>query len=245
MTTMTYHFDREMYDRLLARGLPSGLGDTEHACIMACLNLACGGTLTDAAESPCVLPAAARFAVRLNDASWSGEAARADGLRDLGLALLGTNHLDRNVFALRLAEATIREVVPVFLRRAGLNEAADRCRDEGTEESARKARSAAAAAAAYAAAAAAAAAYDAAAYTAYAYAADAAAAYAAAAYTAAAYAAAAAAAAAYDAAAYTAYAYAADAAAYAAAYRRKYGDETLILSAQIATRILTEMKAAT
>ncbi len=91
----TPNFDRKIYDKMLSRGLPSGLGDTEHACIMACLNLACGGTLTDAAESPCVLPAAARFAIRLNDASWSSEMARADGLRDLGLALLGTNELDR------------------------------------------------------------------------------------------------------------------------------------------------------
>jgi len=233
------NFDRSTYDRLLSRGLPSGLGDTEHACIMACLNLACGGTLTDAAESPCVLPAAARFAIRLNDADWSSEMARADGLKDLGLALLGTNDLDRKVFLLRLAEATIREVVPVFMRRAGLADEAKRCADEGTREAAlagkekaRKKRDAAADAYAYAAASAA--------YDAYAYAA---------AYAASAYDAAAAAGAAYDA----SYAYAdagdaADAASGRAstdAYRKKYGDETLILSAKIATRILTEMKAAT
>ena len=144
-------FDRKRYDELLSRGLPSGMGDTEHACIMACLNLACGGKLTDAAESPCVLPAAARFAIRLNDASWSSELARAEGLRDLGLALLGTKDIDGKVFLLRLAEATIREVVPVFLRRAKLEDAAKRCEAEGTRESAQKARSAAAAAAATAA----------------------------------------------------------------------------------------------
>jgi len=207
---------------------------------MACLNLACGGTLTDAAESPCVLPAAARFAIRLNDAAWSSEIARADGLRDLGLALLGTSQLDAKLFVSKLAQATIREVVPVFLRRAGLEDHAKRCEADGTADAARDARQAAYAAAAYAAYAAyAAAAADAAA----AYAADAAAAYAADA--AAAYAADAAAAYAADAAA----AYAADAAdAYAAdaaaAYRQKHGDETLILSAKIATRILTEMKAA-
>jgi len=228
------NFDRSTYDRLLSRGLPSGLGGTEHACIMACLNLACGGTLTDAAESPCVLPAAARFAIRLNDADWSSEMARADGLKDLGLALLGTNDLDRKVFLLRLAEATIREVVPVFMRRAGLADEAKRCADEGTREAAlagkekaRKKRDAAA---------------DAYAYTA-----------ASAAYAASAYDAAAAAGAAYDAAYDASYAYAdagdaADAASGRAstdAYRKKYGDETLILSAKIATRILTEMKAAT
>ena len=201
-------FDRKRYDELLSRGLPSGMGDTEHACIMACLNLACGGKLTDAAESPCVLPAAARFAIRLNDASWSSELARAEGLRDLGLALLGTKDIDGKVFLLRLAEATIREVVPVFLRRAKLEDAAKRCEAEGTAESARSARKDASASspdAAYAAAAAAAAA-------------DAA-----------------------DAAAAADASYAAADASYAA-YRRKHGDETLILSAKIATRILTDMK---
>jgi len=198
MTTPT--FDLKRYNRLIAKGLPSGLGDAKHgACIMACLNLACGGELSDAAESPCVLPVAARFAIRLNDAKWSTKKARAEGLRELGLAMLGTDELDRKVFLARLTQETIRQVVPVFLRRVKLEDAAKRCEAEGTEDSARAARS-------------------------YAYAADAdAAADAYAAYAAAAYA-----------------AYAADA---AAAYRQKYGDETLILSANIATKILTDMKA--
>jgi len=129
-------FDRARYDDLVSRGMPSGLGDTEHACIMACLNLACGGKLTDAAESPCVLPAAARFAICLNDANWSSPAARADGLYDLGLALLGTSAIDRVEFARRLAEGTIRRVLPIALRAAGLKKEADRCEEEGTMESA-------------------------------------------------------------------------------------------------------------
>ena len=252
----TPNFDLNRYNELIAAGLPAGLGTKEHACIMGALNLACGGELSDAAESPCVLPAAARFAVRLNDAKWSTDKARAEGLRELGLAMLGTDGLDRKVFLSRLGEQTIRQIVPVFLRRAKLEGAAKRCEAEGTVNSARAGKSyaaadadGAAAAAAYAAYAAYAAAADgaaaaaAAAYAAYAAAADGAAAYAAYA----AYAAAAAAAAAADGAAAAA---AADGApptdAYDAAYadyRKKYGDETLILSANIATKILTDMKA--
>ena len=129
-------FDLVKYDALVARGMPPGLGDTEHACVMACLNLACGGKLTDAAESPCVLPSAADFAVRLNDANWSSPTARASGMHDLGLALLGTAAIDMVEFARRLAEGTIRRVLPIALRAVGLKKEADRCEEEGTMESA-------------------------------------------------------------------------------------------------------------
>jgi len=129
-------FDLVKYDALVARGMPHGLGDTEHACVMACLNLACGGKLTDAAESPCVLPSAADFAVRLNDANWSSPTARASGMHDLGLALLGTAAIDMVEFARRLAEGTIRRVLPIALRAVGLKKEADRCEEEGTMESA-------------------------------------------------------------------------------------------------------------
>jgi hypothetical protein len=139
-------FDRSKYDELVSRGMPAGLGDTERACIMACLNLACGGSLTDAAESPCVLLAAAAFARSLNDSNWSSTRTRADGLRDLGLALLGTSGIDGATFARRLAEGTIRRVLPIALRAVGLGKEADRCEAHGSRESARAAASAARAA---------------------------------------------------------------------------------------------------
>ena len=129
-------FNRSVYERLCAAGMPAGLGDTERACVMACLNLACGGSLTDAAESPCVLPCAAKFAIRLNDAKWSSGRARADGLHDLGLALLGTADVDKVEFVRRLAEGTIRRVIPPALRAAGLKKEATRCEEDGTRESA-------------------------------------------------------------------------------------------------------------
>ena len=218
-------FDLVKYDALVARGMPPGLGDTEHACVMACLNLACGGKLTDAAESPCVLPSAADFAVRLNDANWSSPTARASGMHDLGLALLGTAAIDMVEFARRLAEGTIRRVLPIALRAVGLKKEADRCEEEGTMESA--------SAASYA---------DAAAYAA-------AAAYA---YYAASYAAASAkaacrrrrdaSAASASASAFAAASDAASAASYAA--DASYADRVLSVSDTIATEILTDMRGA-
>jgi hypothetical protein len=228
-------FDRSVYERLCAAGMPSGLGTRESACVMAALNLACGGDLTDSASSPCVLPAAAAFAILLNDARWSSPTARAAGMHGLGLALLGTADIDRATFVRRLAEGTIRRVLPIALRAAGLTEHADRCEREGTREAA-DAASADADTAATAAAYAAASAYAATAYaataahaahdaasaastataaTAYAYADTAATAAAYAAYAAAATTAATAA---HTAAAYAAYAAAGDASAAYAAY---------------------------
>jgi len=142
---MTQNFDRDLYERLCAAGMPAGVGTRESACVMAALNLACGGDLADSAESPCVLPDAARFAIRLNDARWSSPAARAAGLHDLGLALLGTADLDPQAFVTRLAEGTIRRVLPIALRAAKLDAAADRCEREGTRDSATAAYAATAA----------------------------------------------------------------------------------------------------
>jgi hypothetical protein len=222
-------FDRDRYERLCAAGMPPGLGTRESACVMAALNLACGGGLTDAAASPCVLPAAAAFAIGLNDARWSSPAARASGMHDLGLALLGTADIDRATFVGRMAEGTIRRVLPIALRAAGLAEHADRCEREGTQ---------AAASAAYAAAADA---YAVSSASAYAASAAARAARAAAAYAAstAARAAASAAAAAYAADAAYAAAYASYAAAAAAA-----ADIPLLAAARLATEILTDMRGA-
>src|SRR6202142_1646215 len=140
---MTPNFDRDLYERLCAAGMRACVGTRESACVMAAFNLPCGGDPADSAESPCVLPDAARFAIRLNDARWSSPAARAAGLHDLGLALLGTADLDRNAFVTRLAEGTIRRVLPIALRAAKLDAAADRCEREGTMASADAARAAA------------------------------------------------------------------------------------------------------
>jgi hypothetical protein len=184
-----------------------------------------------------VLPAAAAFAIGLNDARWSSLAARADGLHDLGLALLGTADIDCATFARRLAEGTIRRVLPIALRAAGMAKDADRCELEGTREAAYAAYAEAyASARASASAVSSASSHAAARASAYAGAASAAAASAAA--RASAYAGAASAAAAAAAASAAAYAAAAAAAADYAC------DHVLRVSAAMATEILTEMRGA-
>lgn len=115
----------------------------------------------------CVAPELRRLKIRLNDARWSSPQARAQGMRRLALAQLGSaGHLDERVFSARVVEMTIRTVVPQALRVAAkrvpshattLEAAALDCERLGDRASAQRARDAAAAyaadAAAYAAAA--------------------------------------------------------------------------------------------
>jgi hypothetical protein len=119
-----------------------------------------------------------RFKIRLNDAKWSSNKARAVGMRRLAIAQLGTNDpsFDEKRFVEVLVEQTIRQIVPHALRVAGktakdehkalLEEAAVRCERDGDSEAVRNAKKADAAYA-YTGCAASAAAY-AAAYAAYA-----------------------------------------------------------------------------
>jgi hypothetical protein len=223
---------REVAEKCLSvidKGLTSGMGEPVPGsmCVEAAINYALGRPHGD--DPGCVAQSLRRLKIRLNDAQWSSRGARAQGLRRLALAQLGSaGVLDDEEFVRRVVEMTIRRAVPIGLRAAAvrnpkhaadLEAAAVRCEREGTREAASEGeRVARAAYAAYADAAA----YDAAAADAYDAAYDAAsaasAASGAAAYDAASAAYAADAAYAYDAAYDAASAYAYDAAAYAAAY---------------------------
>ena len=237
---------------LIRQGLVSGMGRPVpgQMCIQAVIQHVMGLPHGDDPKE-CVGPAVRSFGIRLNDAKWSSDQARAKGMERFGLAEIGSTSIDQCRFSKIVSEQTIRQVVPIALRNAArLNpkyaeaweEAACTCEKEGTKKAARKARDiaadAAAAAAAAAAYAAAAAAADDAAAAAAAYAAAEAADDAAAAAAAAAYAAAEAADASYAADAYAA-AYAAYAA-YAAAEAAAAADQILALSAEIAVQALIE-----
>jgi len=91
------------------------------------------------------------YSIKLNDAGWSSADARASGLRSLLLAQLGSDGIDGVEFAQRLAELTVRELIPRLLREElpdapDVIEAATRCEREGTSEAAQAAEDAAAAA---------------------------------------------------------------------------------------------------
>jgi hypothetical protein len=139
------NFDETKYDEILSHGLCSGERDGDKVCIKLALAIACGvADPSDAASATCTMDAANQFAIRLNDSSqWGSDAARAEGMRDLGVALIGTDHLSGVEFMWRLAEQTIRQIVPMALRaavRAGapvsLEAYAVKCETEGTKDAA-------------------------------------------------------------------------------------------------------------
>ena len=200
-------------DEILSRGMCSGLGEAGgQMCIEAAASVLAGEPFSD--EPTCVSFAVRAYGVSINDAPWSSPAARASGLRSLLLAQLGSDGIDGVEFAHRLAELTVRELLPRLLREVipgdrAVIEAATRCEREGTSEAARAAAEASAAtyraAASYAAAAAAAYRVAAAANAAY---------------------------------------YAAEAASYAAINAKAdNADSYLIQSAELAGRVLQEMDA--
>lgn len=163
-------------------GLVNGLGKPVpgQMCVEAAVCYAMGLPHSD--KPSCVGSAVRAFKIRLNDARWSSNQARTDGMRKLAIAQLGSEAIDRRAFSKIISEQCIRQIVPIALRAAAklnpkfadeLESAAVRCEIEGTREASRAAHNVAAAAAAHAAAHAAA---DAAAYAAAAAYADAAAA---------------------------------------------------------------------
>lgn len=220
----------KLYHEILDRGLCNGVGDPGgQMCIEAAVCQALG--LPHGDNPRCVEPAVRAYKITLNDSAWSSPEARGAGLRKLGLAQLGSKGvIDGPAFAPRLAEATIRELIPALFRvlpcaTPEMLAAADRCEAEGTRDAA-YAADASAQAAAYAAYATGPAAYAAYATRSAAYAAKAAS-----------YAPASAQAAACAARA----ANAARAAAYSADASAAVYDRFLLMSADIALRVLAEL----
>lgn len=103
----------------------------------------------------CVSQPLRQLKFRLNDSNWSSPKARAEGLKRLALAQLGSaGALDDKAFVRRVVDLTIRRVVPIGLRAAAKNnpkfateleKAAIRCETEGTRQSCLNAAAAAAA----------------------------------------------------------------------------------------------------
>ena len=239
------------FDAILERGLCSGVGKRDgQMCIEAAI---CAALDLPHSDKPsCVASAVRSYKIALNDQRWSSPQARAKGLRDIGIAQIGSKGVvDDKEFAKRLADKTARVLIPTLFReifhKPELLAVADRCAKEGStalSEARRLATTAYATdAAAYADAYAAAYADAYAAAAAYATAADAAADATAYAADATAYAADAT-----DAAAY-ADAYAADAADAAAdaadadATISGRADKYLLLSASLALEVLRELKS--
>lgn len=134
-------------------GLVNGMGEPVPGmmCVEAAVCYAMG--LPHGDDPACVSRALRRLKIRLNDAKWSSNEARAKGLRRLALAQLGSRDvLDDVEFSKRVATLAIRVSVPAALRAAAsihkdpkhqqaLRDAANECECDASRESARKARS--------------------------------------------------------------------------------------------------------
>lgn len=143
---------------VIAPGLSQGLGVQEPGkmCVEAAVCYALG--LPHGDNPPCVGGAVRKAKIRLNDAAWSSEAARAKGMRRVAIAQLGSVKIDQCKFADILAREAIRQFVPIALRaaaklhqiekhREALEVAAKECEANPVKASAQKAQAATAAAA--------------------------------------------------------------------------------------------------
>ncbi len=129
------------FDKLLARGLCEGVGTQDgQMCIEAAV--ACAMDLPFNDEPSCVEPVVRTFKIGLNDARWSSPEARAKGLRDLGIAQIGSaGVVDPIEFTKKLSEKMIRVLIPhlfrqVFPTNTACLEAADLCEKDGTASAA-------------------------------------------------------------------------------------------------------------
>src|SRR5208337_5228881 len=135
-------------------GLVGGVGVPVpgQMCVEAAVCYALG--LPHGDDPGCVAPALRALKIRLNDASWSSNQARARGMRRLAVAQLGsTDVLDETEFARRIADHAIRVSAPKAIRMAAmlieekdldaLLAAARRCEDEGSVAAANAAADAA------------------------------------------------------------------------------------------------------
>src|SRR6266850_2480719 len=116
------NFDLKKFDSILSRGLCTGVGTQgEQVCIEAAICETLG--LPHGDDPGCVSDAVRSFKIALNDSRWSSDAARAKGLRALGIAQLGSKGVVNDVeFSKRLSEKAIRVLIPKLFRQIFTNQ---------------------------------------------------------------------------------------------------------------------------
>ena len=105
------------FDAILKRGLCAGLGTPNgQVCIEAAIALAMGLPFSDAPT--CVEKNIIVFKIALNDQSWSTEEARAKGLRNIGIAQIGSKDVvDGIVFQQLLTTKLIKTLIPDLFKK--------------------------------------------------------------------------------------------------------------------------------
>jgi hypothetical protein len=100
-------------------GLVLGLGEPVpgEMCVEAAVCYALG--LPHGDDPACVSRAVRSLKISLNDRAWSSAGARAKGMRRLAIAQLGSaGTIDDTEFAKRVAEMTVRKMVPIAMKAA-------------------------------------------------------------------------------------------------------------------------------
>ena len=150
---MTVKLNRAVARKVLETidaGLVAGRGVPEPGkmCVEAAVCYALG--LPHGDNPDCVSPILRNLKIALNDQAWADPAARARGLRRLGIAQLGSTGMDEKEFLRRLSEFTIGVIVPRVLRSAikagadpSLEDFAVRCEKEKSYPAAAEAADAA------------------------------------------------------------------------------------------------------
>jgi hypothetical protein len=112
---------------LLSYGLTRGLGEQKpgEMCVEAAVCAAYG--LPHGDEPPCVDSSVREFKIRLNDLSWSSNSARAEGMKALAIAQLGSNEINEQVFVKTLILSTVQRILPIVLRNVNLEKEAINC----------------------------------------------------------------------------------------------------------------------
>jgi hypothetical protein len=111
----------------VSHGLCKGLGKPNlgEMCVEAAVNYACG--LPHGDNPSCVGSAVRAFKIRLNDAKWTSNDARAKGMLKVAIGQLGSNTINQIEFAKIVAFKTIIVLMPVILRDRGFEAEAVLC----------------------------------------------------------------------------------------------------------------------
>jgi len=101
---------------IISYGLVKGLGNPEPGkmCIEAAVCFAYGLPHND--NPPCVGSEVKKFKIGLNDCNWSSDLARANGMKKLAIAQLGSNTIDQKKFFELVKIKEIQQIIP-FLRK--------------------------------------------------------------------------------------------------------------------------------
>jgi hypothetical protein len=126
MAQLTVDVARKVME-VVDAGLCKGVGKPNpgEMCVEAAV---CYALREPHGDNPSCVGAAVRaYKIVLNDANWSSNAARSEGLREIAIAQLGSVDIDQVKFSEYVALEIIRQVLPSALRGVGLNVEAEAC----------------------------------------------------------------------------------------------------------------------